>query len=146
MPGLTSSDLAKSGGVNLESIRFYEREGLLPKPPRTAGGYRQFPADSVQRVRFIKRAQALGFTLAEIRELLALRLERGKACHDVESRARAKLIDIEERIRTLKGMKRALSELVAACSEGGGSDECPILEALEHAGARLKLPRERVKS
>ena len=146
MAGLTSSDLAKSGGVNLESIRFYERQGLLPKPPRTSGGYRQFPAESVQSVRFIKRAQTLGFTLAEIRELLALRIDAGKACHDVESRARATLLDIEQRIRTLKGMKRALSHLVAACSEGGGSDECPILQALEHADARMNLAKVRMKS
>src|SRR5260370_20234020 len=135
---ITTSELARHGDVNLETIRYYERQGLLPKPPRTGTGYRQFPSDAVQRVRFIKRAQALGFTLAEIKELLALRIDPAGSCHDVESRARAKISDIEERIITLRGMKQALSRLVTSCADGTGSEECPILEALEHSNTELK--------
>ena len=143
---ITTSELARQGDVNLETVRYYERQGLLPKPPRTGAGYRQFPSDAVQRVRFIKRAQALGFTLAEIKELLALRIDPAGSCHDVESRARAKVADIEQRIMTLKGMKRALSQLVAACGNGTASKECPILEALEHPNAEPKPQRRRIKS
>lgn len=139
---LTSGELAERGGVNLESVRFYERQGLLPKPPRTRGGYRQFTPDAVQRVRFIKQAQRLGFTLAEIRELLTLRLEPAGSCRKVESRARAKIADIEQRLRTLNAIKRVLSRLVAACAAGAASDQCPILAALERSNG---LPRHRSK-
>src|SRR5687768_15924154 len=114
MSGLTTGELAKRGGVNLESIRFYEREKLLPKPPRTASGYRMFSEDAVRRVRFIKRAQELGFPLREIRELLALRLEPGTRCADMRQKAEAKLTDIDRKIRDLQRMKRALARLTAA--------------------------------
>lgn len=147
LKAITTSELARQGDVNLETVRYYERQGLLPKPPRTGAGYRQFPSDAVQRVRFIKRAQALGFTLAEIKELLALRIDPAGSCHDVESRARAKIADIEQRMIALKGMKRALSQLVASCGDGTTSKECPILEALEHPDdAEPKPQRRRIKS
>jgi Hg(II)-responsive transcriptional regulator len=143
---ITIGELAHRGGVNLETIRYYERRGMLPKPPRTASGYRQFPADSIDRVRFIKHAQALGFTLAEIQELLALRLDPDKACHDVEAKAREKIADVEDRIKHLKTMRRVLGRLVAACADGTDSHECPILAALERPDARLELPKRRIKS
>lgn len=130
MEQLTSGRLAAQGGVNLQTIRYYERCGLLPKPPRRPSGYRAFPADAVRRVRFIKRAQALGFSLREIRELLALRVGRGTRC-DVRRRAESKLADIDAKLRGLRRMRRALTGLVAACGEDGPVAQCPILEALD---------------
>lgn len=130
MEQLTSGRLAAQGGVNLQTIRYYERCGLLPKPPRGPSGYRAFPADAVRRVRFIKRAQALGFSLQEIRELLAMRVGRGRRC-DVRQRAEAKVANIDAKLRALRRMRRALAGLVAACSGDGPIAECPILDALE---------------
>ncbi len=127
---ITTSQLAKRGGVNLETIRYYERTGLLPKPPRSRSGYRQFSPESVRRVRFIKRAQELGFSLKEIKELLALRIAPGSTRADVRKRAEAKMADIEEKIAHLHDMKKALVGLIGACCENGPASECPILESL----------------
>ena len=131
MNGLTSGELAKRGGVNLESIRFYEREKLLPKPPRTAGGYRVFSEDAVRRVRFIKRAQELGFSLREIRELLALRSEPATSCTEMRQKVEAKLMDVEQKIRDLQRMKLALARLAKACPGRGSLSDCPVLETLD---------------
>lgn len=131
MTGLSTGELAKQGGVNLESIRFYEREGLLAKPPRTAAGYRMFSVDDARRVRFIKRAQELGFSLREIKELLALRFDPDTSCGDVRQKAEAKLTDIDQKIRDLQRMKKALARLTTACPGRGGIDDCPILETLD---------------
>ena len=131
MDRLTIGELAKRGGVNLETVRYYERKGLLPKPPRTSSGYRAFPADAVRRIRFIKRAQELGFTLAQVKELLALRLDPGTTCADVRGRAQAKLSDVDQKIRDLRGIRRTLSRLLAACPGGGSAADCPILESLQ---------------
>jgi len=133
MSELTTGKLAKHGGVNLESIRFYEREGLLPKAPRTRSGYRLFSDESVRRIRFIKRAQELGFTLREIKELLALRFDSSSSCAEVRSGAEAKLRDIDQKICDLKRMKKALAHLIAACPGRGATSECPILETLDSA-------------
>ena len=130
MSGLTTGELAKRGGVNLESIRFYEREKLLPKPPRTASGYRMFSEDAVRRVRFIKRAQELGFTLTEVEELLRLRSDQVSACAEVKATAEAKIEDIEQKIQHLRAMKRALGLLSASCETEGSPRHCPILESL----------------
>ena len=131
MDHLTTIEVARRGGVNLETVRYYERRGLLPKPPRLASGYRAFDPDAVQRVWFIKHAQALGFSLKEVRDLLALRITPGKSCADVRRRAETKLADIEAKIAGLRAMKRALSEFVAGCSGRGPIEACPILEALD---------------
>ncbi len=128
---LTIGELAKRGGVNLETIRYYEREGLLPKPPRSQSGYRQFPPEGVRRIRFIKRAQELGFSLKEIKELLALQLDPDSTAADVKKRAEQKLADIEEKIQTLRAMKKALVRLTATCCGEGSVSECPILESLD---------------
>lgn len=127
---ITTSELAKQGGVNLQTIRYYERTGLLPKPPRSGSGYRQFSPDSVRRVRFIKRAQELGFSLKEIKELLALRIAPGSTRADVRKRAEAKIADIEGKVQHLRDMKKALVRLTDACCENGPASECPILESL----------------
>src|SRR6266849_8482933 len=126
---LTVSRLARLGGVNLETIRYYERQGLLPKPPRSASGYRLFPADAARRLRFIKRAQELGFSLKEIRDLLSLRMRPGTSRADIQARADAKVADIDEKIRTLKAMKNTLHGLTEQCGGCGPLDECPILQS-----------------
>lgn len=128
---LKIGEVADRGGVNLQTIRYYEREGLLPEPPRLQSGYRMFPEDTVRRVHFIKRAQDLGFTLSEIKELLSLRINHKRDSHEVRTLAQAKIADIENKIRTLKSMKRALSDLTERCSGCGPSSECPILESID---------------
>lgn len=130
MNQLTIGELAKQGGVNLETIRYYERKGLLPKPPRTSSGYRAFPETAVRRIRFIKQAQELGFSLKEINELLALRIAPGSTRACVRKRATAKISDIKEKISRLRSMKRALERLTASCSGDGAAIDCPILESL----------------
>ena len=130
MNTLTSGKLARASGVNLETIRFYERQNLLSKPPRTAGGYRAFPADAVQRVRFIRRAQTLGFSLREIKELLALSVVRGVSCATVRERAERKIKEIEGKIASLEAMRKALRKLAGACAGRGPVSRCPILECL----------------
>ncbi len=127
---ITISQLAKRSAVSLETIRYYERQGLLLKPPRSTAGYRLFPLDDVRRVRFIRRAQELGFSLKEIKELLALRVTPGTTTADVRKRAEAKITDIEEKVQTLRAMKKALTRLTATCCGDGSISECPILESL----------------
>ena len=129
--GLKIGEVAERGGVNLQTIRYYEREKLLQQPPRLRSGYRIFPESTVQRVRFIKRAQELGFSLAEIRELLSIKIDPRKDCSDVERLARVKIVEIDQKIRTLKSMKRVLSGLAESCPGCGPSSECPILESIE---------------
>ena len=131
MPKLMTGELAKRASVNVETLRFYERKGLLPPPPRRSSGYREYPAESVRRIRFIKRAQDLGFSLAEIRELLALRVRPGTTAVDVRERAEQKLADVRRKLADLKAIERALGQLKSACSGEGSLDECPILHHLE---------------
>lgn len=130
--GLKIGEVADRGGVNLQTIRYYEREGLLPEPPRLASGYRVFPEDAVRRVRFIKRAQELGFTLKEIKELLALRqIDQARGSAEVRTLAQEKIADIEQKIRTLQAMKKVLRKLTDRCAGCGPISECPILESLD---------------
>lgn len=135
MKSLTIGRLAKEAGVNLETVRFYERRGLLPRPPRSASGYRLFPADAARRLRFIRRAQELGFSLKEIRELLSLRVSRTTRSAVVRARADAKVVDIEAKIRTLESMKRTLQKLTKVCDGCAPATECPILESLDREDA-----------
>jgi MerR family copper efflux transcriptional regulator len=128
---LKIGEVAERGGVNLQTIRYYEREKLLPKPPRLPSGYRMFPEQTVHRVRFIKRAQELGFSLADIRDLLSIQIDPKKECSDVKRLAKIKIADIEEKIRTLEAMKRVLSGLTKLCPGRGPSSECPILESID---------------
>ena len=118
MQALTIGHLAKESGVNLETVRYYERRGLLPKPPRNASGYRLFPAEATRRLRFIQRAKELGFSLKEIRELLSL-----------------KIADVEAKIRTLESMKRTLLKLAKSCGGCGPIADCPILDTLDREDA-----------
>ena len=132
METLTIGKVARLAGIGVETIRFYEREGLIEEPPRRESGYRQYPEDTVHRLRFIRRAKELGFTLKEIKELLALRIEPETTCEDIRRRAEAKIGDIEEKIRTLNKMKGALKKLTLACKGRGPVSACPILEAMEN--------------
>ncbi|GBD98799.1 mercuric resistance operon regulatory protein [bacterium BMS3Abin07] len=138
MERLTIGKLAKQSEVNIETIRYYERRGLIPKPPRRESGYRQYPRDTVTRIQFIKRAKELGFSLREILELLSLRVDPATTCGDVKKRAEIKIADIEEKIRTLQGMKKALMNLTVECKGRGPVSECPILEALDTKGERAE--------
>jgi Hg(II)-responsive transcriptional regulator len=128
---LTRGDLAKRCGVNFETVRYYEQEGLIPKPPRTASNYRVYDEDAVRRVRLIKRAQGLGFTLTEIKGLLSLRASPRARCADVQKRAEARIRKIDEKIQALRAIRRALSKLVSECTGRGKLSLCPILEAFD---------------
>jgi MerR family mercuric resistance operon transcriptional regulator len=134
MEGLTTAALAKEGGVNVETIRYYERHGLLPKPPRTPSGYRKFSGDAVARLRFIRRAQELGFSLKEIKDLLAIRLKPGSSCADVRRKAESKLADVDEKIRQLHDIREALLKMTKTCIGSGPVTNCSILEALNGRG------------
>lgn len=132
--GLTIGQLARRAGVNVETVRYYERRRLVPEPPRTPSGYRQYPPDTVRRLAFIKRAQSLGFTLAEIDELLSLRVDPASTCGDVEQKAQQTMGRIERKMGELAVMHDALHALAAACRDGRPTSECPIIEMLETAG------------
>ena len=128
---LTVSRLARRAQVGIPTLRFYDRSGLLPKPKRSASNYRLYPSESVHRIRFIRRAQQLGFSLSEIRDLLNLRRSEQTPCVLVRERAEAKIADIRERIHSLKRIGRALAKLAAACNRQHSDQSCPILEYLE---------------
>jgi MerR family copper efflux transcriptional regulator len=131
MKVLTRGRIAQLAGVGVETVRFYEQAGLLAKPARTPSGYRQYGEDVVARLQFIQRAKEIGFTLNEIKELLSLRVDPDTSCEDVRARAEGKIADIEDKIRTLQRMKKALVRLTQECCEKGGGSECPILDALD---------------
>lgn len=130
-PGLTIGEVARAVHVNVETLRYYERRKLLGAPPRTQANYRQYPPETVKRVRFIKRAQELGFSLKEIKELLSLRATPHGESADVREVAQAKIGAIEKNIASLKAMRSALQKLVATCSGHHPRSHCPILEALD---------------
>lgn len=128
---LTIGRLAQEAGINLETVRFYERKGLLPKPPRSTPGYRLFPADAARRLRFIKRAQELGFSLSEIRELLTLRLSPHTNSKEISKRTDAKIADIEGKLKSLNSMRKSLLKLAQSCGGCAPLSECPLLESLD---------------
>lgn len=130
MTALTIGQVARQAGVGVETVRFYERQGLLNEPPRRESGYRQYSDDVVARLRFIRRAKDLGFSLKEIKELLALRVDPTTTCAEVRSKAEAKLVDVEEKIQALQRIKKALRKLTTLCTGRGPISECPILDAL----------------
>ncbi len=127
--GISIGAAARGSGVNIETIRFYERSGLLKAPPRTAGGHRVYDAHGVKRLNFVRRARELGFTLGQVRGLLALADGREDSCAEVEKLGRAQLDATSGRIADLKRMEKVLAEMVKRCS-GGTVPDCPILEAL----------------
>jgi len=131
MTDLTSGQLAEGAGVGIETIRYYERKGLLPPPARSRSGYRRFPAEAVDRLRFIRQAQYLGFSLKEIQELLSLRIDPKASCSEVRQRAQAKISEIEQRLRGLQRIREVLWRMIETCGGRGPITACPILEALE---------------
>ena len=131
METLTIGKLAERCGVHLETIRYYEREGLMLPPPRKSSGHRAYPPPAVRRLRFIKRAQELGFSLSEIRELLALRLDPDQLCTEVIQQIETKTQEVEAKISHLKVIRRALVKLKASCDGRCHRSECPILESLD---------------
>ncbi len=131
---LKIGQLARRTGLSVEAIRYYQRLGLIAEASRTPSGYRQFEPRVVGRLQFVQRAQDLGFSLQEIRELLELRLSPGRSATDVLQRAEAKLADIRAKIADLDRMRAALEALTDACCGAGPTDDCPILKALDCAG------------
>lgn len=130
MNRLTRGNLARQSSVNIATIRYYEKLGLLPAPPRSNAGYRMFSSESVGRVRFIKHAQELGFSLKEIKELLDLRVAPNATTTDVRTRAKEKIAKIGEKIRSLSAIRKSLESLVNSCCGIGSVSECPILDSL----------------
>ena len=130
MKTLTIGKVARRADVGIETIRFYERQKLIEPPPRSASGYRQYPTSAVQRLRFIRRAKELGFSLKEIRELLELQADPQTTCDDIRQRAEQKLADINTRISDLQRMGSALDRLIAGCSGNGTSAQCPVMQAI----------------
>ena len=128
---------AEQAGVNVQTLRYYERRGLLPRPPRRSSGYREFPDEAVRVVRFIKRAQDLGFTLDEIEELLRLRHDKRRDRGRIRAVAEKRVRQIERKVAELQAMKQALSHLVHCCQEGS-TLECPIIEALDGAAGAVR--------
>jgi len=134
MEALTRGELAQQGRVNSETIRYYERRGLFAAPRRSPSGYRQYSEDAVSRLRFIRHAQELGFSLNEIQDLLGLRVRHAAACDAVERKTREKIELVQQKIADLRRMKRTLERLAVACAARRPTDDCPILEALEDHG------------
>ena len=130
-------ELADRAGVTVDTIRFYERRGLIAEPRRRDSGYRIYSPDYVERIRFIKRAQELGFALKEVDELLSLRVSEGSSCAAVRRQAETKLKDVEEKIRDLTRVRKVLLELAAACPGAGPISDCPILEAIAQNGEAI---------
>lgn len=127
---------ARRAGVSVETIRFYERRGLIEKPlkPET-GGFRMYDAETIRRIRFIREAKEIGFSLREIAELLSLRADPGADCADIRDRAVTKRAEVEDKIARLGQMRQALDVLIARCPGRGNLDACSILDAMEHSKA-----------
>lgn len=128
---LSIGEVARQGGVTVETLRYYEREGLIATPDRGANGYRRYSSDAIKRIQFIKRAQEVGFTHKDIRELLSLRADPQASCCDVRGRAMEKVREMEAKILVLRRMKAVLSKWIEECPSHGPVDECPIIDALE---------------
>ena len=131
MAAYTIGEVARHAGVGVDTVRYYERRQLLPPPARRLSGYREYDPHDVRRLRFIRRAKALGFALDDIRALLDLSADRERGVHGLRARAQARLADVEARIAELQKMRRGLRKLVAACPGDGALDHCPILAALD---------------
>jgi len=130
MKTMRIGEVAKLSGTGIETIRFYEREGLLLEPERRPSGYRQYDEASVERLNYIRRAKELGFTLAEIRELLQLSFVASH-CEHIRQRAEAKIADIEQKILSLRQMKRSLGKIVEHCRTKDSTEDCPLVHQVK---------------
>lgn len=128
-------EIARRSGIGIETIRYYERERLLQEPERRPSGYRQYEESVLARLEYIGRAKALGFTLAEIRELLELSYAAHAGCDHIRQRAAAKISDIESKIHSLQKMKRSLGEILERCKTKDSSEECPLVHNNEGKSA-----------
>jgi len=128
MQVMTIGQLAEAAQVNVETVRYYHRRGLLPAPPRPSGGIRRYPTEALTRLRFIKRAQSLGFSLEDVQALLSL--DDGRACSAARAIGEHKLADVQQRLQDLRSLEQALQELVRRCSTSKGKVACPLIEAL----------------
>jgi len=131
MSTISIGQVARRAGVGVETIRFYEREGLLEEPARGISGYRQYSEQVVQRIHFIKGAQQLGFSLKEITELLLLRVDAQTSCDEVKQRTEAKIAEVERKLVELQRMRQALLQVHSLCVGQGPTGRCPMLEALD---------------
>lgn len=123
-------ELAEQADVNVQTVRYYERRGLLPEPDRTRSGYRSYDDHDLLRLRFILRAKGLGFTLSEVDELLALRVDPRRTADDVRERALEKIADTDAKIRDLEAIRAALERLVDVCDAHGSPEECALMHAI----------------
>lgn len=142
MHGLRTGQVAKQAGVNVETLRYYERAGLIDTPRRTASGYREYPEATVSRMRFIRRAKALGFSLQEIADLLSLRISPTASSAEIQARAQAKIAAIEDKIRTLTRIKETLAKITMTCDGCAPLSACPILDALDGRDDQDNKPKE----
>jgi Hg(II)-responsive transcriptional regulator len=133
MKSMKIGEVAKRSGVGIETIRFYEREGLLQEPARRPSGYRQYDDSTIHRLEYISRAKELGFTLAEIRDLLELSFAAHAGCVHIRRRAEAKITDIEDKIRHLQRMKRSLRSIVNRCRTKDSPHDCPLVHGAHDA-------------
>ena len=131
MSTISIGQVARQAGVGVETIRFYEREGLLEEPARGVSGYRQYTEQVVKRIRFIKRAQRLGFSLKEITDLLLLRVDAQTSCEEVKQRTEAKIAEVERKLVELQRMRQALLQVASLCTGQGPASACPMLDALD---------------
>lgn len=131
MDPMTRSELAKKSGVNIETLRYYETRKLIDPPPRSESGYRLYSYEDIGRIRFIKNAQKLGFTLNEIYELLKLRIKKNSSCDSVLKKAEHKRAEITVKIKDLQSMKRTLDQLIHKCEQSIPTEDCPILKSFE---------------
>jgi len=139
MKVMTISKAARAAGVGVETVRFYERRNLIVRPSKPPdGGFRRYPPETIERVRFIRQAQRLGFSLREIEDLLSLRADPATDCAQVRERAVVKLEDVERKIGELEHFRRALEELIAACPGRGALRACSIMEALAAGAAGVR--------
>jgi MerR family mercuric resistance operon transcriptional regulator len=130
----TIGALAKDAGISVETIRFYEKKGLLQQPS-SKNGYRQYKREDVQKIHFIKQIQSLGFTLNEAKEFLDLRIKSNAKCLHIRQKTELKKKEIDKKLRVLKDIKRSLNKLIASCDDGElSASECPILEYLNKGG------------
>jgi Cu(I)-responsive transcriptional regulator len=133
---LTIGEVARATGTQAETIRYYERIGLLPAPPRTAARYRIYGRSDVNRLAFVKRSRDLGFTIEEVRVLLALAQEVDRNCNEVDAIARRHLTDVEGKIADLQRLASELRNVIGQC-QGGSISDCRIIEALAPAGTTI---------
>jgi MerR family mercuric resistance operon transcriptional regulator len=142
MSNFTIGKLAKSASVGVETVRFYERTGLIKRPSKGGQGFRQYNDDDALRIRFIKRAQELGYTLREIKELLDLKASHKTTCGEYSEKIGSKLKEIDDKIRDLKRIKKALGEILVLCDDNPSNAECRVLDCFEN-GWKMPDPDKR---